>query len=64
MLNGTVVFGLTFPAKSVAIAAISPDFCGVVEVTGPYLPSASTKNVPVVPSGKVIVTVLFGSAVP
>lgn len=62
-VNALVVAGEALPAGSVAMAETGPEVCGVGEVIE-YWPFAGTTAVPVVPSGKVTLTVEPGSAVP
>jgi hypothetical protein len=57
------VAGETLPAGSVAVVETGPDVCGVGEVIE-YWPFAGTTAVADVPSGKVVLTVEPGSAVP
>src|SRR5690606_30920956 len=54
----------SFPALSTAITVISPDCCGVAEVTVKVPVVGSAVTVWVLPSGNVTMTVLPGSAVP
>jgi hypothetical protein len=61
--NGVATTVDTLPAASVAVAEIGPEVCGAGEVIA-YWPLAATTAVPVVPSGKITLTVDPGSAVP
>ena len=61
--NGVAVGVDVLPAGSVAVVETGPEVCGVGDVMA-YWPFAGTTVDAVVPSGKVVLTVEPGSAVP